>query len=248
MNGIWSVYGTALGAVAGSFLSTLAIRWGRSEQIARGRSRCDGCGVTIPPHWLIPLVSYVAAVGRCRICTGRIDWRHPVIEGVCAVIGLLAFGLQPGLEGIAGALFGWLLVTLAALDFDHFWLPDALTLPLGILGLGFGLAGVAPEPADHAIGAIAGFLLFALVAWTYRRIRGREGLGQGDAKLLGAIGAWLGWRALPWVVLGASLLGLAWCASRLAGGRSVALADRLPLGTLLAISGWALWLLAALPA
>ena len=240
----WTVAagGAIAGLIAGAFLSTLTIRWGRGASVARGRSRCDGCGQPVASILLTPLLGYAMTRGRCRACAAPIDWRHPVLELVCAVIGFLAWVLHPGIDGIAGALFGWLLVTLALLDLDHFWLPDALTLPLAILGLGFGLAGVPPAPFDHAIGALAGFASFAAIAWTYRRLRGREGLGQGDAKLLGAIGAWLGWATLPWVVIGACALGLLWCLVSLARGRSLDLTDRLPLGTLLALAAWPIWL------
>jgi leader peptidase (prepilin peptidase)/N-methyltransferase len=244
MSWVEATGGAIAGLIAGAFLSTLAIRWGRGDSVARGRSHCDGCGRTVPMLLLAPLIGYFATRGRCRSCGAAIDWRHPAIELACAAIGFLACGLYPGLDGVAGALFGWLLVTLALLDLDHFWLPDALTLPLAIFGLAFGLAGLAPAPADHAIGAVVGFLLLAVIGWAYRRLRGREGLGQGDAKLLGAIGAWLGWRALPWVLLAACAIGLGWCLVRMVRGRSVTLTDRLPLGALLACAAWLLWLLA----
>ena len=243
MSWVDAIGGAIAGLIAGAFLSTLAIRWGLGESVARGRSRCDGCGHPVPALLLVPLIGYAVTRGRCRSCGAAIDWRHPALELACAAIGFLACGLYPGIDGMAGAVFGWLLVTLALLDLDHFWLPDALTLPLAILGLGFGLAGVAPAPGDHAIGAVVGFLLLAAIAWAYRRLRGREGLGQGDAKLLGAIGAWLGWRALPVVVLAACAIGFLWCAVRMVSGRSVALTDRLPLGALLACAAWAIWLL-----
>ena len=115
--------------------------------------------------------------------------------------------LVPGWLGLAGALFGWVLLTLALLDAGHFWLPDKLTLPLLLLGL----AIVNEPPLLHRlIGAAAGYAVLALIALAYRAARGREGLGGGDPKLLAAIGAWLGWQALPFVLLAASLAGLAW--------------------------------------
>ena len=115
---------------------------------------------------------------------------------------------------------------------------------MAICGLAFGLIGIPPPPIDHAIGALAGFASLYAVAWIYRRLRGREGLGQGDAKLLGAIGAWLGWQALPAVVLLACAIGFGWCLVRLVSGRPLGLADRLPLGALLACAAWPIWLLA----
>lgn len=151
---------------------------------------------------------------------------------------------RPDAAGIAGAVFGWLLATLALLDFEHFWLPDALVFPLGLIGLGLGAAGFDPSLFDRMTGALAGFLVLTFIAWGYRQLRGRVGMGQGDAKLLAAIGAWLGWRMLPWVVLIAALVGLGWCAVAFAMGRRVALTDRLPLGTLLAIAAWPCWLAA----
>jgi len=261
MNMPWAIAGIVAGLVAGSFLSTLVVRWPRGETIARGRSRCDGCGKPIGALRLVPLLSYAMVRGRCGACAHRIDPHHPAMEAAAAAIGLLSMGMHPGVYGMVGALCGWILLTLAILDFEHFWLPDLLTLPLALIGLGYGLVAahpglvdraigrlglavgdVNPALADRAIGAVAGFLLLWLIAWAYRRTRGREGLGLGDAKLLGAIGAWLGWRVLPWVLLGASAIGFLLCLTRLAGGRTVALTDRLPLGTLLAIASWAIWL------
>ncbi|MDO6415527.1 A24 family peptidase [Sphingomonas sp. BIUV-7] len=222
-----------MGMIAGSFLATLAIRWPAGRSIARGRSACDACNVPIPGWRLVPLVSFVAQRGRCGACGGVIDWRHPAMELACGLIGLFAMLWRPDAVGVAGALFGWLLAALALIDFDHFWLPDRLTFPLAALGL---LAGPAPL-ADRLTGAVAGYAALALIAAAYRRARGRVGLGQGDAKLLGAIGAWLGWQMLPWVVLGACAIGIVWALA----ARKQAL-DRLPLGTLLAVAGWGGWL------
>ncbi len=107
-----------------------------------------------------------------------------------------------------GAVLGWGLLALAWIDAEHFWLPDVLTLPLIVLGLG-ATAVLEPEAiTDHALGAALGYAAFRGVDWLYRRLRGRAGLGQGDAKLLAAAGAWLGAVALPSVVLVAATFGL----------------------------------------
>lgn len=234
------VAGIIAGMIAGSFLATLAVRWPAGRSVARGRSACDGCGVAIPAWRLLPLASYLAQRSRAACCGMRIDWRHPALEAGCAAIGGLALAVAPGPAGWAGALFGWILATLALLDAEHFWLPDALTLPLVAAGLAAGAAGWPPSLVDRVAGAAAAFLTLKTIASVYRQTRGRVGLGGGDAKLLAAIGAWLGWRPLPWVVLGACALGIGW--ALLAGKRRQ---DRLPLGTLLAISAWAAWLLVA---
>jgi leader peptidase (prepilin peptidase)/N-methyltransferase len=235
---VFPVAGLLLGMIAGSFLATLAIRWPACRSISAGRSTCDGCGLEIPAWRLVPVVSYALQRGRAACCRARIDPRHIAMELLCGLIGLVAMGLRPDAIGAGGALLGWGLAVLALLDFDHFWLPDRITLPLGALGLAVGTALFA----DRLIGAAAGYAALALLAAAYRRTRGRVGLGQGDAKLLGAIGAWLGWRVLPWVVLGACAIGIGWAIVARKGA-----ADRLPLGTLLAVAGWGGWIVVAAP-
>lgn len=241
----WIVAGAVLGAVAGSFLATLVLRWPAGRTLA-GRSRCDGCGRALAAWELVPLASYVAQRGRCRSCGAAIDPRHVAIEAAAAAIGAVALALAPGPVGFAGALFGWMLVALAVLDVEHLWLPDRLTAPLAVLGLATSLLGGPPPLPDRLIGAVAGWAALAAVGWGYRRLRRRVGLGGGDPKLLGAIGAWLGWAALPFVLLGASAIGLLHVISRAARGRHVGAADKLPLGALLAAAAWAIWCLGAL--
>ncbi|WP_404713043.1 prepilin peptidase [Sphingomonas sp. MMS24-J13] len=238
----WVAAGIVLGALAGSFGATLALRWARDNSVVHGRSHCDTCGIRVPAHRLVPILSFVAAGGRCGSCGGAIDRRHLAMECACALIGGVALAIRPDAAGLAGALFGWMLAVLALLDLDHFWLPDALVLPLALIGVAGGVAGLDPSLADRLIGAASGLLALGLIAWSYRRLRKRVGLGQGDAKLVGAIGAWLGWRALPWVVLIAALIGLGWCAYAIVRGRRFGPTDRLPLGTLLAMAAWPFWL------
>ena len=151
--------------------------------------------------------------------------------------------VAPGQAGFMGALSGWLLVALAALDLKHFWLPDRLTGSLVLVGIASGLTGLAPSMLDRAIGAVAGFVTLAFIAAAYRRLRSREGLGGGDPKLLGAIGAMLGWQALPFVLLGASGVGLLFIGLQWANGRKVQATDRMPLGALMALAAFPLWVL-----
>lgn len=138
---------------------------------------------------------------------------------------------------MAGAVFGWVLLLAGAIDFVAFRLPNPVTTALALLGLATGIAGLAPDLTDRAIGGVAGFGALWLIASGYRHLRGRMGLGGGDAKLLGAIGLWLGWRALPGVVLVACLMGLGWALLRRMRAN-----DRLPLGTLLAIAAFGMWI------
>ncbi len=159
------------------------------------------------------------------------------------MIGAVSFAISPGVSGAVGALFGWILVALAALDLRHFWLPDRLVLVLILLSIASWWLGLAPSGPDRLFGALGGYAALAIVALSYRRLRKREGLGAGDAKLFGALGAMLGWQSLPLILVGACTVGLLFVAFRLAGGNKVQLADRLPLGALLAFAAFPAWIL-----
>ncbi|MGK6320190.1 prepilin peptidase [Sphingomonas sp. DT-204] len=230
---LWPLLLGLLGSVFGSFIATVAIRWPKGRSALCGRSECDGCGRTLTAIELVPLAGYLALRGRCRTCGAPIAPSHPVIEALGALIGLAAGFAAPGWEGAAGALFGWLLLALAVIDLRAFWLPNELTAALALSGAILG----QPPLAGRLVGGVAGFAALWLVAAGYRRWRGREGLGGGDAKLFGAIGLWLGWRTLPAVLLIACLLGLA-----VALVRRMRSTDRLPLGTLLAAGAFLAWL------
>ncbi len=234
--------GFGLGAIIGSFLATLAIRWPKGESAASGRSRCDSCGRTLGWTELVPILGYLIRRGSCGSCGARIAPLHPATEVAAAAIGALSLAIEPGLGGIGGALFGWGLLLLALLDIEHFWLPDRVTLPLLALGLGFAAATGMPSLADSLIGAAVGFAVLFLIGLGYRALRGRDGLGGGDSKLLAAIGAWLGWAMLPFVLLLASLAGLTAALAARARGIAVDGKTRLPFGAFLAVAAWPLWL------
>ena len=142
-------------------------------------------------------------------------------------------------------MLGWWLLLIAALDLEHHWLPDLLTLPLIPLGLAAAWAGLRAAARRAAAGAAIGWAVLAALAFLYRRLRGRDGMGGGDPKLLAALGAWVGAWQLPAILLGAGLLGLAAVlAMRLRGAAGEA-TTRLPLGTLLALAAWPVWLVVA---
>lgn len=236
--------GAVFGAVIGSFLATVYLRWPEGQSATGGRSRCDGCGTPIAARSLVPLLSFALQRGRCAMCGARIDPVHPLMELVAAAIGGLAgvmFADRP-LEAAACAVFGWQLLLLAALDLGHRWLPDRLNLLLAGTGLAFAALGGLEMLRDGLAGAIVGYVALALVRWLYRRLRGREGLGGGDPKLFAAIGAWLGWAGLPWVLAGASIAGLGAAALLALSNRRFPSDMRLPLGTLLALAAWPIWI------
>jgi len=210
-----------------------------------GRSRCDACDAALDPRDLVPIASYLLAGRRCRSCGAPIDPRHVGMEVGAAFIGFVAFFAFAGVPALLTALLGWWLLLVAAIDLDHLWLPDRLTLPLLPLGLAAAWLGYGPTLTDSLVGAAAGFAALALIGWAYRQLRGREGLGGGDPKLLAAIGAWLGWQQLPLVLVGAGFIGFGAIGLRWMKGDSVSATDRLPLGTLMALAAWPLWVVTA---
>ncbi len=220
------------------------IRWPQDRAVGTGRSACDACGKPLGVGELIPLLSAVIQRGKCRHCDAKINPRHWGIELIAALIGALALGIAPGLAGLAGAIFGWMLIALIALDAEHYWLPDRLTLPLLMLGFGGGLIGLDPPFIDRLWGAAGGYISLAGIALAYKLIRKREGLGGGDPKLLGAIGAWLGWQPLPMVLLGASGIGLLFVLVQHLRGQPMRATDRLPLGSLMGIAAFVIWVVA----
>lgn len=225
-----------LGVLFGSFIATLALRW-PGERSLLGRSQCDGCGRPLAAWELVPLASTLLLRGRCRTCGSPIDRFHFGVELGSALIGLVALALMPGTAGWLWALFGWLLLPLALLDARHYWLPDRLSALLAVTGLP--LAGPLLDTAllDRWIGALAGGLLLALVAAAYRRARGGDGMGGGDPKLVAALGCWLGWQALPLMLLLASLGGIVWALATHGKGEALAV-RRVPFGAFACAAAW----------
>ena len=227
-----ALLGVVVGVCIGSFIAALTLRWPAGRALG-GRSRCEACARQLAWYELVPLVSYLVLRGRCRSCGAAIGVRQLAIEAAGGVIGGLSL-FWLGAPGIAVAGLGWALLTLLVLDAEHFWLPDRITWPLAAAGLVF----AAPPLPDRIAGLIAGYASLTLIALAYRWRTGRDGLGGGDAKLLAAIGAWLGWQPLPWVVLAAALLGLVVVLANWCRGQLPTATTRLPLGTLLALAAW----------
>jgi len=238
--------GAGLGLVAGSFLASVSMRWPQGRGIVRGRSACDACAAPLGALELVPLLSYAIQRGRCRHCGARIDPRHPAIELAAAMLGAVAVAAHAGPLGPVSALLGWWLLLIAILDLEHQWLPDALTLPLIPLGLAAAWAGFGPPLGERVAGAAIGWAALFLIARLYRILRGREGMGGGDPRLMGAIGAWVGAWQLPVILLGAGLLGLIGVLVMRLRGETISATSRLPLGTLMALAAWPVWLVTAL--
>jgi leader peptidase (prepilin peptidase) / N-methyltransferase len=172
------------------------------------RSACPACGHRITALENIPVVSWVALRGRCSACRAAIPLRYPIVEalgGLLAAYAIWRFGLTP--RGVGACLLLWALLALTVIDLDTQMLPDDLTLPLLWIGLLFNLGGVFAALPDAVIGAVAGYLSLWTIYWLFKLIRGKEGMGYGDFKLLAALGAWLGWQLLPLIVLLSSVVG-----------------------------------------
>ncbi|MEH3159393.1 MAG: A24 family peptidase [Sphingomonas taxi] len=238
----WPLALGVLGAILGSFIAALVMRWPQGRSVMHGRSACDACGATLTPGELVPLLSFLIQRGRCRRCGAAIDPWHPASELAAVAIGGVAGMVAPGWAGLGGAVFGWLLLALAALDIAAFWLPDRLTALLAAAGLASGAAGLTPDLGERLIGGAAGFGALVAIAWGYRAWRGRAGMGGGDPKLMGAIGLWLGWRMLPAVLVVASLIGLGVALFAAMTGRRMTRDTALPFGALLGLAAYPAWI------
>lgn len=221
----------------GSFLATLALRLPAGRGLG-GRSECPACATTLGPRDLVPLLSWVLSGGRCRHCGARLGAFYPLVELAALMLALWAATEFDGWRLWAICGLGWALLALAIIDARHFLLPDGLTLPLIPAGLAVAWLNGTAALIDAALGALAGFAVFAVVAVVYRRLRGREGLGLGDAKLLGAAGAWVSWFGLPSIVLVASLTALAATLARAARAGRLDSAAPVPYGAYLGLATW----------
>ncbi|MGB6686876.1 MAG: prepilin peptidase [Terracidiphilus sp.] len=266
-----TTFAALAGLAFGSFLNVCVSRWPRKMSIVKPRSYCPNCGRTLTWWENIPLLSWLALRGRCRTCRAWIGWRYPLVELAIGALwaheclhclnsisrpGLISYDFHSALAAAIGyAILEWLLVALAVLDAEHFWLPDWITIPGIALGILYQLTTSAiesfmwffkegflwaMEKTLFAILVAAGFIL--LIRFVYWLIRRREGMGLGDAKLMAMLAAWLG---LPGVLLSfavGEVLG-ALVALVLLGAKSVRKESgawalkKLPLGTFLCIGG-----------
>jgi leader peptidase (prepilin peptidase) / N-methyltransferase len=236
----WSLI--LLAPFAGSFLGLIIRRLPDGLPVARGRSRCEKCGVQLKVRDLVPILSWLAAKGRCRYCGGSLGWFYPGVELAAFAVALAAVLADGGQAAWLDTLLGWWLLILGWIDIRCWLLPDVLTLPLVIAGLAAAAVFEPEQLMDRTFGAAGGYLVLQAVAVLYRVWRGREGLGRGDAKLLAASGAWLGASALPQVILLAALSALAGAACLRLFGVRIGAQSAMPFGPFLALATWVLWL------
>ena len=206
--------------------------------LAIPNSHCPHCKAPIRPWQNIPLLSYLLLRGKCSACAKPISPRYPLLELTTGLMTMaLAWHFSPGVALLGAALFTWTLIALTMIDIDHQLLPDNITLPLLWLGLLFNLGGTYASLPDAVMGAAAGYLTLWSVYQVFRLLTGKEGMGYGDFKLLAALGAWLGWQALPLVILLSSLAGAIIGVALMVikrRGRDIPI----PFGPYLALAGW----------
>ena len=172
------------------------------------RSACPTCGHQITALENIPVVSYLALRGQCSQCKTAISPRYAIVELLTGVLSAwLVWRFGAGVTGLAVLLFAYLLIAMTFIDADTQLLPDDLTLPLLWIGLLVNLNATFVPLADAVIGAIAGYLCLWTIFWLFKLVTGKDGMGYGDFKLLAALGAWLGWKMLPIILLMSSLVG-----------------------------------------
>ncbi len=207
----------------------------KTLSLASPRSHCPRCRTQIKNIHLIPLLSFTLLRARCATCEQPISARYPMVELLGGLAALTTVLLNlPSLTGAALFVFFCFVIPLAVIDLETTFLPDALTLPFVILGLIANVQGLFSPLLDALIGAVTGFVVFWLIGEIYYRLRGFDGLGQGDAKLLAGIGAWLGWMVLPFVVLIAAVSGLLALFFMQRSGKKLTSEKAIPFGPFLA--------------
>lgn len=239
---LWVAAILILAPFIGSFVGLLTLRLPAGRPWAMSRSACGACERPLGIIDLIPLLSFLALWGRCRTCKAPIPKRYLLLESACLLIALWSVLAFSGVMAAVTALFGWWLLLIALIDAEHLWLPDLLTLPLGAVGIIASLVlGQAPVWTPFA-GVAVGYGGLVLVAWIYKKVRGVDGMGGGDPRLLGALGAWVGWQGLPSVLIWSCLAGLSVAMAQAIIRRRLATDQQLPFGSFLAIGAWLTWL------
>jgi leader peptidase (prepilin peptidase)/N-methyltransferase len=241
LNWLWPLL---VAPFAGSFLGVVIRRLPEGTFLTLSRSACDSCAHVLGPRDLVPFASWLAARGRCRFCGSPVAVFYPIVELAALLVAgcaLCVYADVPTLLWTSCAL-GWVLLALAWIDWEHYRLPDELTLPLLVAGLLATFLMTPPLLADHALATVLGYLCFRALSAAYRRLREQEGLGAGDAKLFAACGAWVGLGGLSLVLILASATGLLLAALRVYRGERLTRTTPLPFGTCLALALWIAWL------
>jgi leader peptidase (prepilin peptidase)/N-methyltransferase len=236
MDSVGLIFAILFGLCLGSFLNVCIYRIPLKKSIVYPSSSCPQCGKKIRFYDNIPLVSYIILRGKCRSCGSAISLRYPVVEAVSGLISAALFmrlGVSP--QYFVFLLFAASLVIISFIDLQHRIIPDMISLPGILVGLGVSLLKLTPVSwLDSLIGIIGGGGFLYLVAVLFEMLTRREGMGGGDIKLLAMIGAWMGWKALPFIILISSITGTLIGAASLIAARK-GLRTKIPFGPFLAL-------------
>ena len=201
-------------------------------------SHCPSCKAALKPWHNIPVISYLFLQGKCAYCNARIAARYPFVEILTCVASVyVAWRFGVSWQTTAALIFTWILIALTFIDLDFHLLPDSLTFLLLGTGLFCSLFSIFCTSQDAIIGAIAGFLIFAIIQWLFKLITGKTGMGQGDFKFLAALGGFLGWQMLPIIILFSSVCGLIFGLAYMIVKHQFKSVP-LPFGPYLALAGW----------
>jgi leader peptidase (prepilin peptidase)/N-methyltransferase len=231
-----SLFAFCLGAIIGSFLNVCIYRLPHKESIVTPGSRCPRCGKNIRFYDNIPIVSYLILRGKCRHCKEPISPRYPVVEGLFGLLTLALFIKHgPTLPFVLLLAFTASLIIITFIDLDYQIIPDSISIPGIFVGIGASFFIPLLSWAESLIGILVGGGFLLLVAFGYKWVTGREGMGGGDVKLIAMLGAWLGWKAIPFILFSSSLIGVF-----IGGGISLlqrtGLKSRIPFGPFLTLS------------
>ncbi len=198
----------AYGAIIGSFLNVCIARLPEGRSIVRPPSHCPKCQSSIAWYDNVPILSYLLLAGRCRTCRVRISAIYPAVEVLTGALAVALFlRLGPTLAFAGYFAFAAALVVITFIDLDHQIIPDVISLPGIVVGLAFSLVSPLVTPTDALLGVLVGGGTLLTVAWLYQKLRGVEGMGGGDVKLLAMIGAFLGWQSIFVTLFVGSVIG-----------------------------------------
>lgn len=201
-------------------------------------SHCPHCKKTILPWHNIPLLSYLWLRGKCGYCRAPISMRYPFVEVLTCVISIyVAWRFGVSWQTLSALVFSWILISLTFIDIDHHLLPDQLTLTLLWVGLFSSIFFLFASCQDAILGAITGYLIFAILQTVFGWATGKVGMGQGDYKFLAALGAFTGWQLLPLIILLASISGIIFTLVHMLIKHEFK-SSPLPFGPYLAVAGW----------
>ncbi len=203
-----------LGAIFGSFSNVCIYRLPNNKAISKGRSYCNSCNKEIRWFDNIPLISYIILRGKCRSCNAKISFQYVLVEflsGISFVFIYYVFGLS--ITSVLLAILSIFFIIIFFIDLKHYIIPNELTFPLMVIGFLKSFdpnlnQAIFPNYINSLIGGLVGYSIIWLIIFIYKKIRNREGMGLGDAKLLAVVGFWFGWLSVPFIIFISSLVAL----------------------------------------